>query len=142
MHAPCISSSPQIFFHSCQRGPCTARTNAEDAEPEWRAGHHAKMQELAEKNRQYIKKKGRGQVKPGAEPKDWQIGDIVSFAPRRCGTAGKPRGVAPQKEVFRVVGRRGRGSLKFFKLRGNSGVLQVGCKTAMRLGLESLAAAV
>lgn len=92
-----------------------------------RAGHSAKLTGLLKKNQEYIKKKGRGKVKPGAEPKDWQIGDVVSFAPRRCGVTGKPRGVRPQKEVFKVVGRKGRGALKFFTLRSNAGVLQVGC---------------
>lgn len=87
------------------------------------------------KNREYIKKKGRGQLKPGAEPKHWSIGNIVCFAPRKCGTTGKPRGVRPQKEVFVVVGKKGRGALTFYKLRSNDGVLKVGYHSAHGTGL-------
>lgn len=87
------------------------------------------------KNREYIKKKGRGQLKPGAEPKHWSIGDTVCFPPRKCGTTGKPRGVRPQKEVFVVVGKKGRGALTFYKLRCNDGVLKVGYHSAHGTGL-------
>ena len=61
--------------------------------------------------------------KRGAKPKDWQLGDIVTYLPKKMGTAGGI-GLVPRRVVCKVVGKTGRGAITYYKLRSNEGVLQ------------------
>lgn len=62
-------------------------------------------------------------AKPGAKAKTWQIGDIVTYKPKRCGTTKGP-GVATRRVTCKVVGVRRQGVVVYYKLRSNAGVLE------------------
>lgn len=79
------------------------------------------MAGLNGKNRNRIRSQSRG--KRGAKPKDWQLGDIVTYLPKKMGTAGGI-GLVPRRVVCKVVGKTGRGAITYYKLRSNEGVLQ------------------
>lgn len=77
--------------------------------------------------------------KPGAEPKDWKIGDIVTYLPKACGTVS--RGLGPRRITCKVVGKKGRGSITYYTLRSNDGVLDTQPRAAeLQLAVPDTAA--
>lgn len=108
--------------------PSAPSLPAVNAEPAYRAGHQAEVQALNAKNRERIRSQGRQARskrkpgKPAAQPTTLAVGSIVSYQPRRMGTTTV--GLASKKVTCKVVGIKGRGALKEYKLRSNAGVLQ------------------